>query len=278
MTLIYTGFRPEDDPNQKHWNFEIIKSQITAYTNTSDLASDLRKFTSPRHNQSHSGSCVTQSAAKALELKRIQKWGIDAHVDLSRLALYYLCRELMDPPETDKDDGTYISIAADVLRRFGVCRETPDPTKPNDHAFWPWDLDLLFKSPSWLAMRQAYVHKISAWYKIYSTGDDRVNDVILALAAGNPVVFGTKVYENFQAYDGTPIGIGYGDLLGGHATVLEGWVPTSKKGQYFLGENSWGTEWGPDDGFYKMRPEVIASSDSSDFIVITGGWEPWVQK
>jgi hypothetical protein len=65
------------------------------------------------------------------------------------------------------------------------------------------------------------------------------------------------------------------DDIGGHATVLEGWDPA---GGFFWGENSWGNSWGPDDGFYKMRPEVIANKISSDFIVMTGGWESFIQK
>jgi C1A family cysteine protease len=178
MTFVCGGFRPEPDPDQKHWSFELLKPALAAYAGK---ASDLRGFASPRHDQSHSGSCVAQSTIKALELKRIQKYGLLSHVDLSRLALYFLAREMMDPQETDKDDGTFVSLAADVLRRFGVCRESADPAKPDDKAFWPFDLDLLFTSPGWLQMRQAYIHKIDAWYKIYSTGDDRVNDVILAL-------------------------------------------------------------------------------------------------
>jgi hypothetical protein len=271
MIYAYGGFRPESDPDQKHWSFDLLKPLLSAYSTT---ASDLRKFASPRHNQEHSGSCVAQATIKALELKRIQKYGQSQHVDLSRLAVYYLSREMMDPPETDQDKGTHISLAADVLRRFGVCRENQDPNKPDDKSFWPFDLNLLFTSPGWLQMRQAYIHKISSWYKIYSVGDDRVNDVILALASGNPIVYGTQIDTNWQTYNGTPLGNPTGTILGGHATVLEGWDPV---GGFFWGENSWGN-WGPDDGFYKLLPEVIASTNSSDFIVMMGNWEPFIQK
>ena len=62
--------------------------------------------------------------------------------------------------------------------------------------------------------------------------------------------------------------------IGGHATVLVGWDP---QGGYFWGENSWGEEWGPDDGFFKIRPEVIASPISRDFLVMTAGYEPYLK-
>lgn len=287
--IRFNGFRPEPDDEHKHPDFAVIRNRMSAWAPPGD--SDLRPFSSPRHQQSHSGTCAPNAVVKGLELKRIQKYtlenvqrlgweraleyGHSKHVDLSRLALYYLARELMDPPETDKDEGTYISLCADVLRRFGVCREAPDPSKPGDNAYWPFDLSKIFVSPSWLAMRQAYVHKIDAWHKIYSRGADRVDDVIQSLAAGSPVVYGTIIGENWLLYDGTPLGPKSGRTLGGHATLLVGW---DSAGGYFWGENSWGRSWGPDDGFYKIRPEVIQSSDSSDFVVITGGWEEWVQK
>jgi hypothetical protein len=287
--MTFNGFRPEPDDEMKHPDFSTVRNRMSAWAPPGD--SDLRPFSSPRHQQSHSGSCAANAVIKGLELERIQKYthenvqrlgfekaleyGHSKHVDLSRLALYYLARELMNPPETNLDEGTYISLCADVLRRFGVCREAADPAKPGDDAFWPFDLAKIFVSPSWKAMRQAYVHKIDAWYKIYSKGADRVEDVIQSLAAGNPVAYGTLIGENWRYYDGTPLGPKSGKDLGGHATLLVGW---DSIGGFFWGENSWGEGWGPDDGFYKIRPEVIQSTDSSDFIVLTGGWEPWVQK
>ncbi len=286
--MKFNGFRPEPDDDHKHPDFAVIRNRMSSWAPPG--GSDLRPFSSPRQNQLNSSTCAANSTTKALELKRIQKYtlenvprlgfdkaleyGQSKHVDLSRLALYHLARELMDPPETDKDEGTYISLCADVLRRFGVCREAPDPTKPGDDAYWPFDLSKIFISPGWKQMRQAYVHKIDAWHKIYSSGADRVEDVIQSLSAGSPVVYGTVIGENWQTYDGTPLTPKSGKTLGGHATVLVGWDTSG----FFWGENSWGTGWGPDDGFYKVRPEVIASDDSSDFVVMTGGWEEWVQK
>jgi len=112
-------------------------------------------------------------------------------VDLSRLAVYYLARELMTPPECTQDDGTYISYAFDVMRRFGV------PTE----ADWPWDTSKLYTPPSWRAMRKAYLCKITAFYKILSGGQDRVQAVKECLRAGNPVVFGTTVGSNWTDYE-----------------------------------------------------------------------------
>jgi len=233
---------------------------------------------------------------RGLEIKRIMKLynaaiasgvgesaaitqAFSGHVALSRLALYFLARELMDPQETNQDNGTFVSCAAEALKSFGVCREDPDPGNPNDRAYWPFDLSQVLESPKWMNMREAYIHKISAWYRIDSTGDQRVQDVILALAAGNPVAYGARVDAQWQTYDGTtPLGTMTGPSIGGHCTLLEGW---DNARQLILGENSWGEDWGvkgPDGtgGFYEITPEKIASPECSDFIVLQGGWEPWV--
>jgi len=300
--LVLNGYRPAPkELSDSHPKFEIVRDRMAsrAGTDYEGKASDLRAFSPKRHNQLRSSSCVAQSTVRAAELKRVYKIflegqaeGLDipsalaeaksGHVALSRLALYFLSRELMDPQETDQDGGTYVSCAAEALRSFGVCRE--ERRGPDDRSFWPFDLGVnpatqkmrIFDSPPWIVMREAYLHKISAWYRLETSGDDRVRDVILALAAGNPVVYGTKVDGQWQTYDGsTPLGTMTGKALGGHATVLEGWDPAK---QLFLGENSWGEEWGvpgPDGsgGFYEMTPEKVASSESNDFVVIEGGWE-----
>jgi C1A family cysteine protease len=282
------GFRRDVDPDKRHYSFELLKGSLPKFSGKS---SDLRKYSSPRHDQRSTSSCVAQSIIKALEIKRIQKnallkmgegfseadaikYGLDQHRDLSRLAVYYMARELMEPSEIGKDAGTYIHLAADVLRRFGVCCESPDPQKSLDKSFWPFDINAINKSPGWLQMRNAYLHKISAWYKIYSSSDDRVNDVIHALEAGNPVVYGTEVGPDWSGYDGRALGFPT-KISGGHATVLVGW---DNENGHFWGENSWGDKWGPYNGFYKLLPEVVSNEMSNDFIVITGGWEPWAKK
>ena len=269
MEDFISGFRPEPlpvtDKEKADWEtYSFSAALIPQLSEYSGKTSDLRQFASPRHNQLRSSTCVAQAVIKALELKRIQKYGITAHVDLSRLALYFLARELMSPPETSVDKGTHVSLAADALRRFGVCEE----------ALWPFAADLprICTAPSWSAMRRAYVHKIASWHRITSTGTARVDEVITALAAGNPVVYGTRVGKNWMQYtaNSEPLGLPP-DIIGGHATVLEGWNAKS-----FLGENSWGL-WGK-NGFYEIQPEVIASDLSSDFVVIQSGWESYIQK
>lgn len=293
------GWRREDQTDRagriaSQPDFSDLKRKMGAYVPSAAGSGtiDLRRFSpSGRHSQLQSNSCVANAMTRALENKRIQKAyhsvlaaGVAEasalaqaqaqHVPLSRLALYYLSREEMDPQETDKDEGTIISIAAELLRTFGISREAADPTNPSDTAFWPFDLTKLFVPPPWKAMRDAAVHKISAWSRITSSGSSRVDDVITALSAGNVVVYGTKVGDNWKKYDGSSIiqpVVGTPD--GGHATMLCGWDPSG----FFWDENSWGDDWG-DDGFCKISPDVVASPQSEDFVVIQSGYEPWHQQ
>ena len=249
------GYKREpDDP--KHWDFEDFKPQLKM---GAGATVDMRPYSPSelRQNQRQTNSCVAHSVVKALEIKRIMEMGLAAHVDLSILAVYYLAREMMAPPQCHIDDGTFVSHACDILRRFGAAEEKD----------WPFDMKKVNVSPSWTVMRNAYLHKIKAFYRIRSEGQKRIRDVIAALRAGNPVVYGTMIDNQWFDY-------GPGKVLqlakteeGGHATTLIGW-----DGENFIGENSWGTHWG-DDGFYLMSPDVIASDQAWDFWVIQAPWQ-----
>lgn len=252
------GFREEPD-RAEHWSFEAsLLPRLVGQAGDVDL----RPFTSPRHNQRQTSSCVAQSVCKALEIKRIMEKGHDAHVDLSRLAVYWHARNLMVPNETKKDGGTYVSHAFDAIRRYGVPPE----------ADWPWDPAKILEAPTWGAMRKAYVSKIQAFYKIKASGKDRIDSVVKALQAGNPVVYGCNVDSTWFNYGpkSDPLKpVAKSNRSGRHATVLIGW-----KDGLFIGENSWGNRWGL-DGFYFLDPSVIAHPDSKDFWVPQVGWETY---
>jgi hypothetical protein len=256
------GYVPEteqegfEEIEAKHWDFEKRLQSRMKVTSTGDV--DLRPHTSPRHNQGGTGSCVAQSVIKALEIKRIMKFGRDKHVDLSILALYYLARQLMMPPATEYDNGTHISLACDALRRFGVC--------PNDD--WPWDSSKLRIPPSWKSMRRMYMGRIDSFYKIRCDPKTRAQLVANCLRAGNPVVFGTNVGSQWSGYKNGVIGpCSDADKRGRHATCIVG-----VEGDKFIIENSWGTGWGF-DGFYYGSTELINHPTSQDFWVIVAPWQ-----
>jgi C1A family cysteine protease len=262
MDVKLGGYLPDPDRDD-YWGFEeLLGSQIKlAAAQAGDV--DMRSFSSPRHNQRHTSSCVGQSVIKALEVLRIKKHGHEDHKDLSVMAVYYLARELMSPQRHHIDGGTYISLACDVLKRFGV------PTEES----WPFNPGKINDNIPIMAMRDARLHKIHSYYRIKSRGDDRVENVVKALRAGHPVVFGTGVHADWFRYGRNDVlePLNGRDNEGGHATVLLGYVAG-----LFVGENSWGSGWG-DNGFYRMHPDVIAD-DAHDVWAIAGGWEPHVSE
>lgn len=280
LSCFVSGCRPDPGaPAAKA--FSDLRSGVRA--SASGPASDLRKFSPSgmRQRQWLTSTCVAQSTVRAVEIKRVVKAyesalasglteeeslarALAQHKDLSRMMVYFLAREMMSPPETDKDEGTYVSFAAEALARHGVCLESE----------WPWDERLIFSPPSWSAMRSAFIHKIKEWRLTDSMGQDRVDDCILSLSVRNPVVYSTVVGSRWESYDGSePLGLVDGVVKGRHATVLVGWDPVRG---VFIGENSWGSGWGL-DGFYEVRPEVVASPDSSDFVTYYGGWETYLE-
>jgi hypothetical protein len=271
MAFVLGGHLPDptDDTSVKgYWGFE---SQLQPHLAAAPGDADLRPYSSPRHNQGQTGSCVAQSVVKALENLERQKLcaqrgigpsqlGPTDHKNLSVLALYYLAREKMQPSRVGQDTGTYISLACDCLRLFGVCTEEA----------WPFDPGRVFDAPSIMSMREAYDHKISAYYRIQSTGQERVDSVIAALRSRHPVVYGTDVGDNWIQYRAGQVLQRPDVSQGAHATHLVGWEDARG---VFIGENSWGRDWG-EDGYYLIAPEVIAAPTSLDFWVVTGSWEP----
>lgn len=233
-----------------------------------DLASgeaDLRQYSLFRHDQKNSGSCCAQSVIKALEIKHVQKHGKDNFMPLSVLDLYYGARDLMDPKETNIDNGTQISLVCEVLKKFGVCKDN----------MWPFIETNLFSPPPILSTRESYMNKIVDNFRIDSVGQDRVDDVILNLMVGNPVVFGTAIGNNWFNYNGDPnkpIGITkFEDTKGLHAICIVGYV----NGKFII-ENSWSNLWG-DNGFGWLTPEVLADANSYDFWVVINGSEQYAE-
>jgi len=243
------------DPKDKVY-IPFDKSQLCGITQNSDNI-DLREYSFDRHDQGSTNTCVANATTKALEIKRAEKFGVENHIPLSRLDLYYGARDLMNPKRTNVDDGTNISLAMDVLRRFGVCREK----------IWPFDPNKISTPTSILGTREAALNKISGHFKIDSSGNKRIDDIILNLKAKNPVVFGMKVGEEFRNYTASSEPISKStNIIGGHAMVLVGYL-----NGLFIGENSWGT-WGQ-NGFYFITPELIGSDIAYDFWVMATNFD-----
>ena len=177
-------------------------------------------------------------------------------IQVSRLYIYSMARDEED--EIDQDNGTHISTCFDILSRFGVC----------DENVWPYDDRKVFVRPSIKALRQATGHKIHSYYHLDATGDARISEIISALRANHPVVFGTNVEQSFNSYDGgSIIQPPTGAVEGAHAMIIVGWLSARNA---FIVKNSWGNGWG-DNGFAYFSPEYITWSETWDLWVPTKG-------
>lgn len=260
------GWQP-DPANKQYLRFDKASFQLdntktarVQYQSANDI--DLRPYSSPRHDQCSTSSCVAQSVIKALEIKRIIQHGHSAHVDLSVLDLYYGARERMTPSMIEWDTGTNISLACDVLRDLGVCTDRMHPWETND----------VYKKPSIMASREARLNRIKSHFKIKSYGQERLDDIIFNLKSHNPVVFGTVVGTDWMNYRGgkNPLQV-ESSPKGRHAMCIVGYVDG-----LFIIENSWGTTWG-DNGFGFVDPSVFTHAGTQDMWVIVDGSEAWTE-
>ena len=205
-------------------------------------------------------SCVGNGTVEALEiLNNIAGYN---PVPLSRLFVYAMARNEEEDQENpghtrlERDEGTHIRDAFDVLSRFGVC----------DEYIWPYDEQQVNTSPSLKAQRQALGHKIHSYYRITETGQDRVDAIVEALRQQHPVVFGTQITGAFQSLQGAgPVDVPTGATVGGHCMVVVGYVNGKLKIK-----NSWGDRWG-DGGFCYFTPDYLAWSGTSDLWVASLG-------
>lgn len=266
MNYKCNGYKP-DPINKIYIPFD--RSKISGGSANSSDDVDLRPFSPPtRHDQGQTESCVGNGTIRALEIRRIEKFGINNHIALSVMDLYFGARDEMDPKQSTLDNGTNISLAMDVLRRFGVCRDIT----------WPWDPNKINIPSPIIATREAFLNKINGHFKIDSTGNQLIDDIILNLKNKNPVVFGMNVGQEFQSYNinSDPLSK-LTNSQGGHCTVLVGYV-----GGLFIGENSWGGKtdislgWGF-DGFYFIDPNFLVSV-GSDFWVMQNDFDIFWQK
>ena len=142
------------------------------------------------------------------------------------------------------------------MSRYGCCEES----------FFTYDVLNVNVQPPVIAFRQAIANRISAYYRIDATGDDRIVQVKQALSSGCPITFATQVSDSYRnVVDDTIVQPPSDNFIGGHAQVIVSW---SNSKQAFKIRNSWGTTWG-DNGYCWMSPEYIKADITQDLWVAT---------
>jgi C1A family cysteine protease len=259
--LRKSGYLPDPPKKRGETPDRVFETQLQPRLKTffqGDV--DLSPYTTET-NQLNASSCAGNSTADSVEILNAVEGR--PRVELSRLFVYNLARSMMDIDQDgcgdiNYDDGTYIRLAFSVLSKFGICEESD----------WPYDLRRnLYRLPSIIAMRRATGHRIHSYYRITAKGEERCDEIIKALRARHPVVFGTTIADDFSKLrtEG-PVSHPTKNLNGGHAMVCVGYL----RGKGFIIKNSWGRTWGS-DGFCIFTPDYMSWSKTRDIWVPTLG-------
>lgn len=199
-------------------------------------AVDLRPWMTPVEDQGALGSCTSNALVGALEYLVHRETGTPT--DLSRLFVYYNQRLWADCVRDDA--GAAIAVGIRVLARLGV------PTEKS----WPYDRNLFAVQPPEDVYREASQLRTTDWWSVGL--DPRA--VRGCLAAGFPVVFGTRCTESFMRAPASGVlpmpdaGQSANWRHGRHALLLAGYDDAR---QLFVVRNSWGRDWG-DRGYGYM--------------------------
>lgn len=203
---------------------------------------DLRAgIPSPPFNQLRLGSCTGQAISRLFEFTR-HKLGLE-HFVPSRLFIYWFERSMEGT--INQDAGAQIRDGLKVLDIYGACPEED----------WPYDITKFRQEPSVKAQANALIHRAIDYQRVNVSVDQMKG----TLAAGFPFAFGIKVYPSFEGEQASKTGVipmpnaRRERTIGGHAVFACGYDDTK---QVFIGENSWGPNWG-DHGFFYIPYHYI---------------------
>lgn len=218
----------------------------------------------PLLDQLNLGSCAANAGAGALEILLNNEGALR---QLSRLHLYWIARAV--DGTTTEDAGTYLSSIVQQMHKIGVC----------DESVWTYEPDALVTHagnrvkkficpPPVESDIRASENRVSGYYRINTTGAQRLADITTAIRANHPVIFGTEVGDGFIKTKGiTPVLPDPKDMQGGHATCLVG-VQTIAGRQSFMDKNSWGPGWAA-GGYCWLDQDYMTWGETSDIWVIT---------
>lgn len=182
------------------------------------------------HDQEQEQSCVGYATSTVRE--HYANLGVNPAADLSPLFIYWWARKLDNV--TYQDGGSRIINAMTCLKDYGVCEEQYHKSIAGTNRD-------VFLCPDTVAMVSAKKYSVTGF-----SGLTTLDELKVALAAGNPIVAGIPVYESMEtsavSKTGTiPIPSAKEKLLGGHAIALIGYDDATQLVKF---HNSWGIGWG----------------------------------
>ena len=197
---------------------------VAAYSYPTSLdwrRKDGQDWTTPVREASTCGSCVAFGIIGSVESRlKITAGDSSLNPDLSEAHLFFgSCDQCCD-------SGMSVEPALEFLRNTGIPDEACYPYSPRNQPFSP--------CAGWRRRTTAIV----AWTVTFNTAAMKQ-----ALADGGPIVATLDLYEDFRSYSGGIYEHTHGKSVGSHAVTLVGY---DEAGGYWIGKNSWGTDWGED--------------------------------
>lgn len=211
--------------------------------------SDLRDQFPPCYDQGQTSSCTAHGIVGALQSAQFR--AKIPQTMLSRLFLYYNERVIEGDP--DQDSGAEIRDGIKACNVLGIVPETA----------WPFDENKVLAKPTESAYLQAQTGKIHLYASVDLSKTDHIK---LALSHKIPVVFGFDVFSYFESDEMARAGIlnlpvSGEQQVGGHCVLIVGHDDSEKM---FWVRNSWGSGWGPFNGYFKMSYQYVNSDLCSD--------------
>ena len=229
---------------------------------------DLRAWSGAVKDQGNEGSCTAHADCSAFEWinrKFHPEWGT-----LTVTPQYTYAKELQANGNFPDDDGSDGQTACEVAILSGFCEASLCPYVAGD-----------ISNPTPAMDSNAALHRLGAYHGLQGSA---VAQSVLGDNTPWPILIGFDVAESFESdqvaatgvYSPSPgesvvgghevLAIGYD--LGAEATLRPAGSPPA-----FLIQNSWGTAWGWEGGYFWMDRRVLDAASTDLKIVHSGG--PW---
>lgn len=247
--------RGPSDPKDLSFGVELLP-KLHVGSGDTDLIGAAGGRMTPVSDQLWLQSCVANASGDSIELLNALEG--KPVVEVSRLKIYFDGRSVMSMDgvqnETSKDAGMYIRAAFHAMNVFGVCPESD----------WPYSPGKVNERPDMKAVWKGLKNRIHSYYRIQG---DPLDEVLSALRARHPVVFGIPVTDSFYAAGDRPVDPPKANQVvnGLHAIMAVGCV-----GDMIRIRNSWGTNWG-DSGYALLHPGWFTEGHAIDPWVATTG-------
>lgn len=218
---------------------------------------DLSTSSSSIKNQGNFGACTAFAGVAAMEYiyKKFDPAAVKVEDKFSERFTYYTTREAMGVAPNN-DSGAYIRDVVKVLVKKGTCLEGTCP-------YLPYSSATLTQKPSAQAYQEATTYQVLSYANI-PEDKNKMTSVKSVLASGYPIICGFTCYQNVFSGKGGNIPLPKGNIIGGHAILIEGY---DENKQMFKFKNSWSPSWG-DKGYGYLPYNYLNTGNMSDLWVI----------